>query len=147
MSPASMQLASTTCSAISSIAIVTSPPGATPTRSRAPGSPSDGATASRTRAVRSTAKRSMTGSRPSTGFLPGRYERAGVELEVAVGEAAHRELLGPLSPGRDESRAQRAVVEQPAERVAQRADIAGRHQQGVLSRPRHVLIPLDRGRD
>src|SRR4029078_10788170 len=75
------------------------------------------------------------------------YERAGVELEIALRQLAHRELLGALAPRCDESGAQGRIVEERPPRGAQRGDIARRYQQRVLSGARDVLISLDRGRD
>src|SRR5882672_9812316 len=120
MSPASVQHCSVTRSAISSIAIVTSPPGATPTPVRAPGSPSEGATASRTRAARSRARRVIAGSggpiiRPIARLSPGGYQRALVQLEVLTGQSGHRELLGARATFGHESVAQRRIVEHAAQ--------------------------------
>src|SRR5215831_12329377 len=142
MSPASTHTCSTTCSATSSMTIVTSPPGATPTRSLAPGSPSDGATASRTRSA-------MSSARSSTGSLTRsrEHERAVVELRVPRREPMHRELLGSLVPGGDQSRARLLVVEQLLQGPAQRADVAGRHEPGVAVGTRDVLVALDGRRD
>ena len=62
-------------------------------------------------------------------------ERPFVELGVALGQAAHRELRGALVARCDEPVAQRLVVEQRPERVAQRADVARRYEERRRGRP------------
>ena len=145
MSPASAQHCSVTSSAISSIAIVTSPPGATPTPARAPGSPSDGATASRTRAARSSASsdRDRRASVIAAGPAPVRRARGSARRG-----GASRTRSARSSPGGDEAVPQRRRRRAPgAARRASAADVAGRHEQRVHVGAGDVAVALDRGRD
>ena len=83
----------------------------------------------RTRAARSSASRVTAGSSgPVARQSPGGYEHALVELEVALGETRHRELLGPGAARRDQPVAQRRVVEHraAAPRAARRRRRAAR---------------------
>ena len=96
MSPASAQHCSVTCSAISSIAIVTSPPGATPDAfacARIAERRRDRVADPRREIERELVDRGVSHSSR-------RDEYPFVELEVALGEAGHRELLGALATGR-----------------------------------------------
>src|SRR3954466_12296358 len=77
----------------------------------------------------------------------GRHERTGVELEVPLRQSPHRELLGAFTAGRDEARAQRGIVEQPLQRVAQRAGVAGRNEERIAAGTGDVAVALDRRRD
>ena len=139
MSPASAQHRSTTASAISSIAIVTSPPGATPTRSARRARPATARPRRGTRAAISSASSSTRSVGPSARRSPA-GDRARARRARGTARRAAPSRTRPRGPGRRRPVAARSVgvVEHAgAARARSCADVAGRDEQ---------RLPIGRGR-
>src|SRR5262245_24798156 len=132
MSPSASSACSTTSSATSSMASVASPPGASPTLTRAAAVPRWGATASCTRAATASAR--SCGSMPVRELAADR-DRGLVDGEVPLGEPRQRELADPLVTGVDERLAQVVGVEQAAQAGPQRLGVARRDEQRLVVGP------------